>query len=64
MLSKKERIMFMGNSDTIKLLQECDAGSKMAVTSIDEVLDSVSDDKMLEILQESKKQHEKYGNEL
>lgn len=54
----------MGNSDTIKLLQECDAGSKMAVTSIAEVLDSVSDDKMLAILQESKKQHEKYGNEL
>ena len=27
------------NEDTIKLLKECDAGSKMAVTSIDEVLD-------------------------
>ena len=29
----------MGNDDTIKLLKECDAGSKMAVTSIDEVMD-------------------------
>lgn len=54
----------MGNSDTVKLLQECDAGSKMAVTSIDEVLDSVTDEEMLSLLKESKEHHEKYGNEL
>ena len=28
----------MVNSDTIKLLKECDAGSKMAVASIDDVV--------------------------
>ena len=33
----------MENSDTRKLLQECDAGAKMAVTSIDEVLEKVCD---------------------
>lgn len=54
----------MASSDTIKLLKECDAGSKMAVSSIDEVLDKVSDDKLLHMLQESKKHHEKLGNEL
>lgn len=54
----------MANSDTVKLLKECDAGSKMAVSSIDEVLDKVNDDKLLHMLQESKKHHEKLGNEL
>ena len=54
----------MANSDTIHLLQECDAGSKMAVTSLDEVLDSVSDETMLELLTESKKHHEEFGNDL
>ena len=29
----------MENRDTISLLKECDSGTKMAVTSIDEVLD-------------------------
>ena len=54
----------MGNSDTVKLLQECDAGSKMAVTSIDEVLEKVSDSGMKQLLQESKAHHEKLGNEI
>ena len=34
------------NTDTITLLKECDAGSKMAVTSIDDVLGDVQDDKL------------------
>ena len=51
-------------TDTIKLLKECDAGSKMAVTSIDEVLDKVQDCNMKKYLQESKKEHEKLGNEI
>ena len=38
----KERLS-MEKTDTIKLLQECDAGSKMAVTSIDELLDKATD---------------------
>ena len=32
--------------DTIKLLRECDAGIKMGVTSIDEVLDYVDSDRL------------------
>ena len=54
----------MEKTDTIKLLQECDAGSKMAVTSIDELLDKVSDPELASLLEESKKHHEKLGNDL
>lgn len=54
----------MEYSDTEKLLRECDAGSKMAVTSIDEVLESVKDSGMKQLLQESKDHHEKLGNEI
>ena len=54
----------MSHSDTIYLLKECDAGSKMAVTSIDEVLDKVSNRDFLQLLIESKKHHEKLGNDL
>ena len=54
----------MTNNDTIKLLKECDAGSKMAVSSIDDVLEKVTDSSMKGLLQESKKHHEKLGNEI
>ena len=54
----------MVNSDTVKLLQECDAGTKMAVSTIDEVLDNVRDTDMKRLLQESKNHHEKLGNEI
>ena len=54
----------MVNSDTVKLLRECDAGTKMAVTTIDEVLDSVRSTDMKQLLQESKDHHEKLGNEI
>ena len=37
--------------DTIKLLRECDAGIKMGVSSIEEVLDYVHDEKFKEYLQ-------------
>ena len=51
-------------NDTVKLLKECDAGSKMAVTSIDEVLEKVNNSTMKQLLQESKEHHEKLGNEI
>ena len=54
----------MENKDTIHLLKECDAGSKMAVTSLDEVMESVQDEKLKELLQKSKDHHEKLGNEI
>ena len=54
----------MENQDTISLLKECDSGTKMAVTSIDEVLGKVQDTDMKRVLTESKKHHEKLGNEI
>lgn len=47
----------MANPDTIKLLRECDAGTKMAVSSIDEILEKVDDEKLKHLLQESKEHH-------
>lgn len=54
----------MENRDTISLLKECDSGTKMAVASIDEVLDKVQDSDMKSLLTESKMHHEKLGNEI
>ena len=48
----------MANEDTIKLLKECNAGTKMAVTSIDEVLESIKSESLKKILVDSKKAHE------
>lgn len=54
----------MIEKDTIKLLRECDAGIKMGVKSIDDVVDRVSSHKFRERLIECKKEHEKLDREL
>ncbi|MEA4973571.1 MAG: hypothetical protein VB119_10435 [Candidatus Metalachnospira sp.] len=54
----------MNSNDTIELLKECDSGSKMAVSSIDEVLDKVSDEKFKNMLVDFKDKHSKLGNEI
>lgn len=54
----------MVNKDTIHLLKECDAGSKMAVASIDEVLEDVKHSELKSLMQKSKDNHEKLGNEI
>ena len=50
--------------DTIKLLRECDAGVKMGVTSIDEVLPYVRSQKLLKLLEECKREHEVLKEEM
>ena len=52
----------MANSDTIKLLKECNAGVKTAVTSIDDVLDKVESKSLERILAKNKAEHEELGN--
>lgn len=52
----------MENQDTINLLKECDAGSKMAVSSIDDVLDNIRDTTLKALMEKSKRHHEKLGN--
>lgn len=54
----------MEYSDTVKLLRECDSGTKMAVTSIDEVLEKVDDHKLRSLLNESKSHHTALGNKI
>lgn len=54
----------MENPNTIYLLQECDSGTKMAISSIDEVLPYVNNSELKMILSESKQHHEKLENEI
>lgn len=54
----------MANDDTIQLLKECDSGTKMAVESINEILDKVKATELRDVLNDSRMHHEKLGNEL
>ena len=54
----------MVEQDTIKLLRECDAGVKMGVASIDDVLEYVKADPFKERLLTCKHEHEKLGLEI
>ncbi len=49
----------MIEKDTIKLLRECDAGIKMGVASIDEVIDHVKSDRLEKYLKSCKDEHNK-----
>ncbi len=48
----------MIESDTIKLLRECDAGIKMGISSIDEVLDYVHDQTLRKDLEDCRNAHD------
>ncbi len=54
----------MIESDTIKLLRECDAGIKMGVSSIDDVLKYVHDDTFRKDLADCKGEHDKLKEEI
>ena len=54
----------MVESDTIKLLRECDAGIKMGVKSIDDVIDHVKSHDLKELLNACKDEHDKLDKEL
>lgn len=54
----------MVHQDTIKLLRECDAGIKMGVDSICEVVNHVRSEKFRSLLIECKQEHEKLRSEL
>lgn len=53
----------MINNDTIELLKECNAGIKMGVTSIDEVLDNTENKQLKKILTDNKEAHQQLGSE-
>lgn len=50
--------------DTIRLLRECDAGIKMGVASIDDVLDYVHDKTFRKYLVDCKSEHDKLKEEI
>lgn len=52
----------MVEQDTIRLLRECDAGIKMGVSAIDEVLKYVHDEELKQLLEASMQEHEKVQN--
>lgn len=54
----------MIEQDTIKLLRECDAGIKMGVSSINEVLNHVNADMLKRRLTDCKTEHEKLETEI
>ena len=54
----------MIEQDTIRLLRECDAGVKMGVSSIEDVLDYVKSERLKQALSDCKTAHEKLGNEI
>lgn len=53
----------MVHEDTIKLLKECNAGVKMGVSSIDEILDDAQSPKLSKLLSSSKDEHSRLGDE-
>ncbi len=54
----------MIEQDTVKLLRECDAGVKMGVDSIDDVLDNVKSDTFKNYLSTCRNAHEKLDTEI
>ena len=69
MIKKKYKVVLeseeiMQENDTLKLLRECDAGVKMGVSSIEDVLGSVTSDRLEKILTDCKEEHEKLDREL
>ena len=54
----------MIEQDTVKLLRECDAGIKMGVSSIDDVLDRVKSRDLLNHLNRCKDEHEALKSQL
>ena len=61
-IPEKEKTMI--EQDTTRLLRECDAGIKMGVESIDEVLDYVRSDNLLQTLNTCKREHDKLKTEV
>ena len=54
----------MIEQDTIRLLRECDAGVKMGVASIDDVLEYVNSEGLEKLLTDCKDEHEKLDTEI
>lgn len=56
--------VFLIEKDTIRLLRECDAGVKMGVKSIDEVVEHIHDPDFRELIIDCRNQHVKLDREI
>ena len=54
----------MVEQDTIKLLRECDAGVKMGISSLADVIPLVEDDEFKTLLEQCKQRHEELESDL
>ncbi|MBR4072037.1 MAG: hypothetical protein IKK26_05730 [Clostridia bacterium] len=54
----------MIEQDTIKLLRECDAGVKMGISSLEDVIPHVKSEKLRKYLSSCKKEHDKLEDEI
>lgn len=54
----------MIEKDTIRLLRECDAGVKMGIKSIKDVISNVKNEKLRTLLADCKEEHEKLDVEI
>ena len=54
----------MIEQDTVRLLRECDAGVKMGIASIDDVVKFVSTEKLKKLLEECREEHEELNTEI
>ena len=61
---KRKGVVKMADNDTIRLLRECDAGAKMGVSSIEDVLKYVKSDELRQMLKKCKDDHEALGHEI
>ena len=54
----------MIEQDTVRLLRECDAGVKMGVEAIEEVVDRIESKKFRQVLVENRHQHDELDREI
>lgn len=54
----------MIEQDTVKLLRECDAGVKMGVDSINDVMSYVKSDELKNLLNDCRDEHDKLNDEI
>ncbi len=54
----------MIEQDTVRLLRECDAGIKMGISSIDDVLEHIESDRFHQRLADCRREHEKLQCEI
>lgn len=54
----------MVEQDTIKLLRECDAGVKMGIDSIEDVVEHIASDSLKKYLTDCREEHEKLAKEI